>query len=200
MARLNSEILQEFARRYSIFKQDTLHRGIKFHDAVVLSTSANNITTSRTVLMKSFSEDGFIFFTNLESRKGIQISQNPNVSLCFSWHYCGMQVIVNGVASKIRDEESDAYFMSRPQESQVASSVSNQSREAQIENTIQKRFDKLSSDITTGIAKLIRPKHWCGILVDPVEIEFWTEGPFRMHHRTHYHFDNSQWNKAILDP
>ena len=121
---LDKNPVQQFARWFEEAKQ----KQPQFAEAMTVSTASEGVVTSRMCLLKSFDEHGFVFFTNYNSRKGTQISENPRVALCFFWAGLERQVRVEGVAVKTTAEESDAYFATRPRGSQIGAWVSNQSK------------------------------------------------------------------------
>lgn len=149
-------------------------------NAMVLSTATpSGMPSSRVVLLKSYSPEGFLFFTNYESKKGIEIAQNNRVALLFFWQKSMRQVRIEGVAQKISEEDSDKYFKTRPRESQASSSLSQQSRPL----SDKAQFDKIIKNLAESNSEIIRPANWGGYIVIPQYFEFWQGGSGRSHDR-----------------
>ena len=138
----------------------------------------------RTVLLKALDARGFVFFTNLESRKAQHIAQNPHVSLVFPWLALERQVIVTGTAAKIPLRETMKYFLTRPRESQLAAWASQQSRAISSRTVLEMEWAKLKEKFSAG--KIPLPSFWGGFRVNPETIEFWQGGPHRLHDRFQY--------------
>ena len=168
-------------------------------NAMVLSTEVDDQPTSRTVLLKDLTEGGFTFFSNYESRKGKQISENKNVSLLFPWYPMERQVIIIGSAEKVSAQESDDYFAARPWGSQIGATASAQSTELDSRQTLEKRYAEIAEKYPEG-SVVPRPEFWGGYLVRPVSIEFWQGRTSRLHDRILYARDGSGWKIARLAP
>jgi pyridoxamine 5'-phosphate oxidase len=138
----------------------------------------------RTVLLKALDDRGFVFFTNLESRKAQHIAENPKVALCFPWLALERQVIVTGTAAKVPLTETLRYFLSRPRESQLAAWASQQSRAISSRKVLEMEWAKLKEKFSRG--KIPVPSFWGGYRVKPETIEFWQGGPHRLHDRFQY--------------
>ncbi|WP_440676572.1 pyridoxamine 5'-phosphate oxidase [Candidatus Pelagibacter sp. HIMB1593] len=170
-------------------------------NAVALATSSkNNVPSVRMVLLKDFNKDGFVFYTNLNSRKGNELKENPNASMCFHWKSLLRQVRITGTVSLVSDDVADEYYSSRAYESRIGAWASNQSQELknrdELINSI-KVYKNQYSDET----KVPRPKHWSGWNLNPQNIEFWLDGENRIHERLLYtKSQNGLWNKALLSP
>ena len=153
---------------------------------------------ARVVLLKDFSQEGFVFFTNYKSQKGKSIFRHPKVGLSFYWPGLERQIIIKGEAEKLAEEKSDQYFNSRPRGSQIGAHVSPQSE------VIPNR--KFLEDLNTTLEKkfnnreIPRPAHWGGILVRPIEIEFWQGRPNRLHDRICCSLDGIDWKAKRLAP
>jgi pyridoxamine 5'-phosphate oxidase len=167
--------------------------------AVSLATvGADGQPSVRTVLLRGFDERGFVFHTNSTSRKGRQIAENLRVALCFYWDSLKEQVLVEGTAQPLGDEESDAYWKSRPRESQIAAWASQQSQRLDNRHTLESRFDEFEARFEGR--DVPRPRHWHGYLVVPRRIEFWQSRPARMHDRIVYELTDDGWVVYRLYP
>jgi pyridoxamine 5'-phosphate oxidase len=169
-------------------------------EAMTVSTcGSDGLVTSRICLLKSFDGRGFVFYTNYNSRKGGQISENPRVSLCFFWPLLERQVRVDGVAVKTTAEEADAYFATRPRGSQLGAWASSQSSVIPGRGDLDKRFRDLETNY--GDRPVPRPPHWGGYRVIPVEIEFWQGRQDRLHDRFVYRLrEPKDWIIERLSP
>ena len=169
-------------------------------NAMTISTvNELNKPSSRIVLLKEFSDEGFIFFTNYQSKKAKSIKINKIVSLSFFWQFLERQVIVNGIAEKVSDEKSDEYFNSRPRSSQISAIISDQSSEIPNLKYLEQKFEKKQKELEGK--KIIRPNYWGGIIIKPLEIEFWQGRPSRLHNRVFFKInENSKWEAKLLSP
>ena len=168
-------------------------------ESMTVSTCANNVVTSRVCLLKGFDERGFVFYTNYNSRKGSQISENPRVSLCFFWPVLDRQVRIEGAAVKTTEEESDEYFATRPRGSQLGAWASSQSSVLFGREDLDQRFRQLESSY--GDRPIPRPPHWGGYRVIPLEIEFWQGRADRLHDRFVYRLrEPKDWIIERLSP
>ena len=155
-------------------------------NAMVLSTLGNDeIISSRTVLLKDVSENGFTFFTNYNSRKAMAIELNKQVTLLFPWYAMERQVIVQGFAEKVSAAESDEYFQTRPWSSQIGAWASQQSAPLDSREELENRFRGAAEKWPEG-SKVPTPPHWGGYLVTPFSIEFWQGRYSRLHDRIRY--------------
>ncbi len=152
----------------------------------------------RIVLLKRFDDDGFVFFTNLESRKSVQIAQNKKVSLLFPWHALERQVAVTGEAESLSTAEVLKYFVTRPKESQIAAWVSKQSSKISARQALETKFAEMKAKFSKGEVPL--PKFWGGYRVKASSIEFWQGGEYRLHDRFLYTKQNSGWDISRLAP
>jgi len=169
-------------------------------NAMTISTvNELNKPSSRIVLLKEFSDEGFIFFTNYQSKKVKSIKINKMVSLSFFWQFLERQVIVNGIAEKVSDEKSDEYFNSRPRSSQISAIISDQSSEIPNNKYLEQKFEKKQKELEGK--KIVRPNYWGGIIIKPLEIEFWQGRPSRLHNRVLFKInENSKWEAKLLSP
>ena len=168
-------------------------------NACVLSTiSPENTPCSRVILLKEVNDSGFTFFTNYTSEKAIEIEGNPNVALNFYWPELERQVRITGIANKISARDSDAYFKTRPRESQMGAWLSNQSSELALDYEFTDTLSALESKFKDKDVE--RPLHWGGYCIIPTKIEFWQGRPSRLHDRLVYELDGEIWNKKRLAP
>ena len=167
-------------------------------NAMTLSTILNNQPSSRVVLLKSHDEEGFIFYTNSNSKKGKSINENNNIALNFHWKTQNRQVRIEGQAKIVSSEVADSYFNSRPRGSQIGAWSSNQSEELISRSELIDKIKK--SETKYADQNIPRPLHWNGYLVKPKLIEFWQEMPFRIHDRVLYILINNNWEIKKLYP
>ena len=166
--------------------------------AMTLSTVLNNQPSSRVVLLKSHDENGFVFYTNSNSKKGKSIRENNNIALNFHWKTQNRQIRIEGQADMVSAEVADSYFNSRLRGSQIGAWSSNQSDELATRNELIdniKVFEKKYKD-----QNIPRPPYWNGYLVKPQLIEFWQEMPFRVHDRIVYTYADDYWKMNKLYP
>lgn len=167
--------------------------------AMVLSTAdEKGVPDSRVVLLKGLEEGNFIFYTNYQSAKAMQLNSNPYAALNFYWPQMARQVRVRGKVLKIAAELSDNYFSSRPVMSQYSAVVSPQSQEIKNRAYLEEELNQLISQY--GQDMVMRPEHWGGYMVIPYEIEFWQGRDNRLHDRIHYFLQNDQWIHRRLAP
>jgi pyridoxamine 5'-phosphate oxidase len=169
-------------------------------NAVSLATSNNNFPSVRMVLLKDFSQNGFIFYTNLNSQKGNELKENPKAAMCFHWKSLLRQIRINGVVTQVSDDVADKYYNSRSYESRIGAWASKQSKELtsrdQLIDSIKEYKDKYNDENNVP-----RPSHWSGWILSPQSIEFWLDGDGRIHERLKYVKDrNGQWIKSLLSP
>jgi len=170
-------------------------------DANAMSLATANTAgepSLRTVLLKAYSEDGFVFFTNLQSTKSQQIAENPSVALLFYWREFERQVTIAGTASRLPMADVARYFFSRPRESRVAAWVSPQSRVIDARRMLEMKFDEMLKKFGDG--EIPVPSFWGGFRVAPRTIEFWQGGTHRLHDRFRYQPDGKGWRIECLAP
>lgn len=168
-------------------------------NAIALATvGEDGMPSVRMVLLKDFDARGFVFYTNLNSRKGVQLSQTPKAALVMYWKSLGRQVRVEGDVSQVDDSEADAYFESRPRGSQIGAWASKQSEPLETSHELEKRVAQYGAKYALG--RVPRPAHWSGFRIDPTRIEFWREGRFRLHERILYLREAEGWRIERLYP
>jgi len=182
------------------FHQADEHPGAQETNAMSLSTiGQDGFPKTRVVLLKKFDENGFVFYSNYLSEKGLALAHNPKVCLSFHWHALERQVIIKGVAQKIDPNTSDLYFDSRPLGSRLGAIVSPQSQVISSRDVLEKELVELEKKYTHQGPK--RPDHWGGYLVTPHELEFWQGRPNRLHDRIRYRIiDEIDWVYERLAP
>lgn len=154
--------------------------------------------SARTMLLKDVDADGFVFYTNLESRKGRQIAANPNVSLVFFWREIQEQVKVDGRVEPVSGAEADAYFASRPRGSQIGAWASLQSRSLDKRETFEQRIAEAETRYKGQ--DVPRPPHWSGFRVKPRRVEFWFGRQYRLHERVCFELGPEGWSERFLYP
>ena len=170
-------------------------------NALSLATSnKDNLPSVRMVLLKEFSQKGFVFYTNLNSQKGNELKKNPNAAMCFHWKSLLRQIRISGKITQVEDSVADQYYNSRGYDSRIGAWASKQSKELknrdELENSI-KEFKKKFKDKNN----VPRPDHWSGWNLSPIRIEFWLDGDSRIHERLNYTIDKSgNWIKSLLSP
>lgn len=165
--------------------------------ATVDETGLPNV---RMVLLKGFDTDGFVFYTNFESRKGREILAAGKAAMCFHWKSLRRQVRIRGPVEVVTDEEADAYYASRPRGSRIGAWASKQSRPLESRFALEKAVAEYTA--RHAIGEIPRPEHWSGFRIRPVSIEFWHDRPFRLHDRVEFTREtpDTPWDKARLYP
>lgn len=167
--------------------------------AMALATAMPDGAPSlRMVLLKDVDEHGFVFYTNLESRKGREIAQNPKAALLFHWKTLRRQVRIEGMLHPVSGEEADAYFASRPRGAQIGAWASKQSASMAGRFELERRVAEFTAKFHVG--SVPRPDHWSGFRLEPVSFEFWNSHRFRLHDRTVYRRDGDGWTQDKLFP
>ena len=185
--------------RFAVWYEAAAECGLKEPTAVALGTAdANGQPSVRMVLLKGYDEQGFVFFTNRESRKGRELAANPKAALCFFWMPLGRSVRVVGGVVPVSDDEADAYYATRARNSQIGAWASQQSRPLETRHALEKRVARFA--LKYAIGPVPRPAHWSGFRVVPDTIEFWEERPFRLHDRFVYMREGKGWRTERLYP
>lgn len=185
--------------QFKLWMDQALEADIVDPTAMSLSTlGADGKLWSRMVLLKGFDQRGLIFYTNLGSRKALDMDNSPQVCLHFPWLQMDRQVIVAGLAQRLGDTEVEKYFASRPRGSQLAAWASKQSTPIESRQQLQQQYDAVEKRYTGTEIPL--PDFWGGYLVVPSEMEFWQGGENRLHDRFRYVLDGDQWQISRLSP
>lgn len=167
--------------------------------AMALGTvGADGQPAVRIVLLKAVDGRGFVFYTNLDGRKGRELRANPRAALCFHWQVLEEQVRVEGEVELVSDEEADAYFASRPRGSQLGAWASRQSEAIATDGDLERRLAEAEALYAGG--SVPRPPHWSGFRLVPSRIEFWHNQPSRLHVRNRYDRDGDGWRVTTLYP
>ena len=203
--RVESVTLAEFGepfRRFGEMLERAIVAGVGEPTAMSLATvGPDGRPSSRMVLLKGFDERGFVFYTNLGSRKARELAENPYAALCFHWQPLELQVRIEGRAGTVSDEEADAYYASRPRGSRIGSWASEQSAPLDSYADLEARVRELEAKYGEG--EIPRPPFWSGFRVVPDRIELWFGRPNRLHERNLYTLepgDPPRWRKTLLYP
>lgn len=168
-------------------------------NAMALATAdAQGRPSVRMVLLKDADARGFVFYTNLESRKGLELAENPEAALLFHWKSLRRQVRVEGPVAPVTPAEADAYFASRARGSQIGAWASQQSRPLESRFALEKAVALYTAKF--GLGSVPRPPHWSGFRLTPRRLEFWQDGAFRLHDRLVYTRDGTRWTTERLYP
>jgi pyridoxamine 5'-phosphate oxidase len=172
-------------------------------NAMCLATATpDGRPSARMVLLKGRDARGFVFYTNLESRKGSELAANPEAALCFHWKTLQRSVRVEGRVERVSDAEADAYYASRPRGSRIGAWASRQSRPLEGRWALEKAVAEYT--LKFGVGDIPRPPHWSGFRVLPRRIEFWRDMPFRLHERRVFHREGPEgaatWREELLYP
>jgi pyridoxamine 5'-phosphate oxidase len=168
------------------------------HAMTLATTTLDGRPSARVVLLKGFDALGFVFYTNLESRKSAELFANPYAALCFLWKSVNRQVRVEGPVEQVTDDEADAYFASRPRDSQIGAWASDQSRPLASRAELERRVEEFSRRFGEGAVP--RPIYWSGFRVVPQRVEFWQERLFRLHDRLLFFREGERWRRERLFP
>lgn len=186
-------------KQFGIWYAERLKTKLAYPDSVTLATStADGHVSARTVLLKDFSDEGFVLFTDYNSKKGQQLSQNPKAALLFYWPESARQVRIEGFVEKLSEEESDEYFKTRPRDSQIGAWASKQSEVIPGRVYLEERVIHYTAEFSDK--PVPRPSHWGGFRLVPEWMEFWQEGEFRLHDRIVYTGSANHWKIKRLAP
>lgn len=194
-----AEALNDPFAQFKIWFEDVLKAELYDPTAMVLSTvDEHGFPDSRVVLLKGFEDGAFIFYTNYQSAKAIQIQEKPYAALNFYWPHMARQVRIRGRIKKTTNNQSDEYFASRPRASQLSAIASPQSHTIRDRTSLEQALNSLIEK--QGQAPIMRPEYWGGYIVIPDEIEFWQGRDNRLHDRVQYYKDKGQWCHRRLAP
>ena len=185
-------------RQFDAWYRETVAAGEPEPDTMAVATLGNGVPAVRFVLLKGYSERGFVFYTNWNSRKGREIAANPNVALGFRWRVVERQVRVIGTASILSPEESDVYFGTRPRAAQLGAWASEQSEPIASRADLDEHLDVATARFAGRVVP--RPPWWGGYVVAPFEMEFWVSHRDRLHDRFHYIRSDGSWRIRRLNP
>lgn len=193
-----SDVSNNPIKQFDSWMKIAISKNVSEPNAMILATAdLQGQPSARNVLLKSFDEQGFIFFTNKTSDKAEDINENPKVALLFSWIDLHRQVIIKGTAEEISTQDSQSYFKTRPYGSKISAWVSNQSKKIksreELEIKVKEFMEKYPDEVPM-------PNHWGGYLVKPSSIEFWQGRPSRLHDRIRYTKDKQSWIIERISP
>lgn len=179
--------------QFNLWFQEAIQASILEPNAMVLSTWEAPYPEARVVLLKGVDDQGFVFYTNYLSHKGNQLHSHPFASLTFFWDSMERQVRIKGKVERVHVEESDAYFSSRPRESQIGAWVSNQSQKISSRAALDEKALEISAEFSDITKPVPRPPHWGGFRLIPDQMEFWQGRPSRLHDRLIYGKAGTDW-------
>ncbi len=185
---------------FKIWMSEAEKKEINDPNAFALATTnKDNEPSVRMVLLKGLSQEGFVFYTNLDSSKSNDLKKNPKASLCFHWKSLQRQVRISGNVNQVNDKEADEYFNSRPYESKIGAWASDQSKVMNKREELLKKIDEFKKKYKDA-NNVPRPKNWSGWCLNPSSIEFWLGDKYRIHERLKYNKISNNWKKEILYP
>lgn len=195
-----TEVAATWLEQLRRWMQDAIDAGLPEPNAmVVASATGDAVPSARFVLLKGIDERGLAFYTNLESRKGREIRENPHAALVFPWFPLQRQVLVQGPVERVDDTEADAYFSERPWGSRIGALASPQSQVVATRAELDERWDAAATQYPEG-SDVPRPEHWGGLRVVPETVEFWQGRKNRMHDRLRFRRDGDGWVLERLAP
>jgi pyridoxamine 5'-phosphate oxidase len=195
-----SEVDPNPFKQFQIWFEQAVAAGSKLPNAMTLATATlSGVPSARMVLLKGFDERGFVFYTNYESQKGLELEENPVAALNFYWAALDRQVRITGHTTKTTREESEEYFHTRPPDSQLGAWVSRQSQVIGSREALEEKMRQLMADYDGKQIPL--PPYWGGYRLSPISIEFWQNRASRLHDRLRYtRLDNGNWLIERLSP
>ncbi len=193
-------VATEPVSQFKLWMEEAIAAEVNEPTAMVISTVNNaGRPSARVVLLKDVNPDGFVFFTNYNSRKGRELQQNPVASLTFFWPELERQVRIEGTIERVAPQVSDNYFHSRPVGSQIGAWASPQSQPINSRNDLEKADAEFTNKFS-GLQVIPRPEHWGGFILRPDVVEFWQGRPNRLHDRIVYELHNNSWQLIRLAP
>ena len=192
------DLAATWLRQFERWLADAVAAGIGEPNAMVLATAdAQGRPSARTVLLKGVDDDGFVLFTNRDSRKGREVAANPRATLLFPWHDLQRQVIAEGAVGPLTPDEDDEYFATRPHGSQLGALASPQSQVIPSRDALAAAFDDAAKRYPDAVP---RPPNWGGLRLTPDAVEFWQGRPDRLHDRLRYRREGDAWAVERLAP
>ena len=193
--------LDDPIKLFKIWMDEAKKSELNDPNAVALATANDeNFPSVRMVLLKDFSKNGFVFYTNLNSKKGSELKTNPKASMCFHWKSLLRQIRISGSISLVKDDIASAYYNTRSYESRIGAWASQQSKKLSNRGELLDSIEKYKKKFKDQ-KKVPRPAHWSGWNLSPSSIEFWLDGENRIHERLEYKKDdNGNWIKSLLSP
>lgn len=198
MSLRRKDLLQNPFDQFRLWFKEAEDKGVLEPNAMQLATTDGVRPSLRTVLLKGIEDDAFVFYTNYQSRKSLDIKRNPYVTLLFYWPELERQVTIEGLAEKTGHKNSENYFATRPRTSQIGAWVSHQGQTLASRDVLEAKFKEYSERFEGK--KIPMPDHWGGIRIIPNRIEFWQGRPFRLHDRFQYEFDRGSWVINRISP
>ena len=197
---LETDVANNPVEQFAKWWQQAVQSEIIEPNAMTLATaSSDGVPAARIVLLKGFDENGFVFYTNYNSYKGMQLEENPKACLVFFWKELERQVRIVGLVEKLAAKENDEYFHSRPTASQLGAVTSPQSQVIESRSWLDNHYQQVADQFKNK--KIQRPSYWGGYVVKPVIVEFWQGRPSRLHDRIQYSLDeNGSWKIERLAP
>ncbi len=192
------ESLNPITRFSTIFEEATKTSPYDATACTLATTSREGRPSARVVLLKDFNDRGFVIYTNMESRKGIELNAFPHAALCFYWPHLNEQVRIEGPVERVSNAEADAYFATRPRGAQVGAWASKQSAELSSRSELETRIKKYDEQFSDQ--EVPRPPFWSGFRVIPEKMEFWTAKEDRLHDRALYTCEDGNWVMVRLYP
>jgi len=195
-----ADVVENPIEQFKVWMQQALNSESPEPNAMTLATvNKDGIPSARIVLLKEITEEGFIFYTNYESKKARDMAANNNVAVVFNWLELQRQVRIEGSISKISREHAEKYFHTRPRKSQIGAVVSQQSSTISSRNILEEKLEELTQEFD-GMEKIPMPDNWGGFLITPKSIEFWQGRRNRLHDRIQYLLHNNRWTTQRLSP